>query len=506
MALKPLLILVVTHGIPILFLMYTATVVLLRNARKKENITIALLCAGYLCLFIEEMIRNVAHISYSPVLSSLVLSNIGIVLMCIGMHFIMLISKMDEKLPRWLTPTIYYVPLLAVVLNILLDAQLFSNQSFERIGMWNYPVYDMNYYATLLGSVVMNGIYTIPLWLAKRGATEEHRSFLNTLIIAMLFIGAANFLLGMFSYGNVLPPYPYLYIGLFFCYFLQRTMRKYEFLETFDKRYEKLFTMNPDAIVLIDNKQQIFEANPIAQKLLSTYDMTFQQLYEQFDDTIVQKLQLEEPIENMELTLQLHHKAHYFLVSADTLSLEYVQYRMILLRDVTTLKEQQLAIEYMAYHDALTKLPNRRYFYHKVPPMLQRAKRNGHHIAVYLIDINNLKMLNDHIGHEAGDESIVLLADILQQYVGEHGIVARIGGDEFVMSVNETTSKISKEQLIGDIQARYAKAVAHFENIPVGTSIGYSQFPTDAAQLDTLVTLADENMYEMKKKKKFHYR
>jgi len=127
-------------------------------------------------------------------------------------------------------------------------------------------------------------------------------------------------------------------------------------------------------------------------------------------------------------------------------------------------------------------------------------------IAIYLLDINNLKMLNDMKGHEAGDQSIQMLANILNDVVQQYGIVARIGGDEFIVSLNETKSGYSPEQFIQYIKMEFANQVARFSNIPVGTSIGYSHYPADSDNINTLVTLADQSMYEMKKLKTVQYR
>jgi len=71
----------------------------------------------------------------------------------------MLISKVANKLPKWLNPYIFYVPVIPILINIVTGAQLFSTQTFKQVGMWIYPIYDINYYATMAGSVVTNFIH-----------------------------------------------------------------------------------------------------------------------------------------------------------------------------------------------------------------------------------------------------------------------------------------------------------------------------------------------------------
>ena len=108
----------------------------------------------------------------------------------------------------------------------------------------------------------------------------------------------------------------------------------------------------------------------------------------------------------------------------------YVQGVML---DITTRKEAEEQIAFLAYHDKLTGLPNRVLFDELLDLSLARARRHGLGVSVISVDIDNFKLVNDSLGHEAGDELIVLLSERLREATRETDLVARPGGDEFLM-------------------------------------------------------------------------
>ncbi len=110
-----------------------------------------------------------------------------------------------------------------------------------------------------------------------------------------------------------------------------------------------------------------------------------------------------------------------------------VAYFAAIERDVTAQKELEHELRHFAFHDALTRLPNRRLLLDRLKHSLALAKRSGSYIAVLFIDLNKFKLLNDTHGHDAGDLLLIEVARRLTNRVRESDVVARLGGDEFVI-------------------------------------------------------------------------
>src|SRR5690606_40623845 len=97
------------------------------------------------------------------------------------------------------------------------------------------------------------------------------------------------------------------------------------------------------------------------------------------------------------------------------------------------LREQQSRLNYMAFHDSLTALPNRSLFYDRINHGLARARRSNSKLALMLLDIDRFKIVNDSLGHDAGDILLKAIAMRLHEGVRDMDTVARLGGDEFVV-------------------------------------------------------------------------
>ena len=101
--------------------------------------------------------------------------------------------------------------------------------------------------------------------------------------------------------------------------------------------------------------------------------------------------------------------------------------------DVTERRKQDARIKYMAEHDALTGLPNRRLFLELLAGQLSKKTQSHCFTSVILVDIDDFKSINDTLGHHVGDNLIIAVANRLEECMGDRGIVARLGGDEFAV-------------------------------------------------------------------------
>jgi len=171
--------------------------------------------------------------------------------------------------------------------------------------------------------------------------------------------------------------------------------------------------------------------------------------------------------------------------------------------DVTELKEAEARVAHMAYHDGLTSLANRLLFEETLILAVERAKRDDMAVAVVFLDLDNFKLVNDSLGHHAGDLLLSELAERLATCTRETDLVARQGGDEFLMLLADLDPQ-AVEAAAERVANRVVEALAQpFElqgtEFHAGGSIGISLYPRDALDAETLLKNADIAMYRAKR-------
>ena len=171
--------------------------------------------------------------------------------------------------------------------------------------------------------------------------------------------------------------------------------------------------------------------------------------------------------------------------------------------DVTELKEAEARVAHMAFHDALTGLANRQLFEQALTLAVERAKREGSVVAVLFLDLDNFKLVNDSLGHHAGDKMLVELADRLRSCTRETDLVARQGGDEFLVLLADLHGDDVQDVVRAVIERVYGALDEPFElqgsEFLARGSMGISQFPQDALDAEELLKTADIAMYRAKR-------
>ena len=159
-----------------------------------------------------------------------------------------------------------------------------------------------------------------------------------------------------------------------------------------------------------------------------------------------------------------------------------------------------------ANHDTLTGLPNRRMLQDRFALAVTRCKRNGRLLAVCFLDLDGFKLVNDTLGHEAGDRVLRVIAARLSQIVRGDDTVARLGGDEFVLLLGEIEGESGVAQLLERLLVDVARPIAiDGESATVTASIGVTLSTDEQAGLDGLLLRADEAMYAAKSNGKSQY-
>ena len=174
-----------------------------------------------------------------------------------------------------------------------------------------------------------------------------------------------------------------------------------------------------------------------------------------------------------------------------------------ILFDVTELKEAEARIAHMAFHDALTGLANRALFEESLALAIGRAQRAELWVAVLFLDLDNFKQVNDTMGHHAGDELLRQFADRLRESTRDADLVARQGGDEFLLLLSDLEADVARETAEG-VAVRVERSMAapftvEEREVDSRGSIGISLYPVDATDAAGLMQYADAAMYRAKR-------
>ncbi|GAB3359657.1 MULTISPECIES: sensor domain-containing protein [Giesbergeria] len=167
--------------------------------------------------------------------------------------------------------------------------------------------------------------------------------------------------------------------------------------------------------------------------------------------------------------------------------------------DVTPQHEHEQQLHRLAHHDALTGLPNRVLLARCLTQAMEQARTLGTLLGVAYLDLDGFKPVNDQHGHEAGDHLLVVAANRLTHALRATDCVARLGGDEFIILLPGLHSSIDCEQTLHHVMEGLAApySLGH-ESVTVTASIGYTLYPQDDADADTLLRHADQAMYHAK--------
>ncbi|MBK1873662.1 sensor domain-containing diguanylate cyclase [Marinobacter sp. 1-3A] len=167
--------------------------------------------------------------------------------------------------------------------------------------------------------------------------------------------------------------------------------------------------------------------------------------------------------------------------------------------DITALWRKDEHIKHLAFHDALTDLPNRTLLIDRIDQKLLHAERDKNHFALMFLDLDGFKLVNDQLGHNAGDDLLKDVAKKLLALVRRSDTVARVGGDEFIFILNSP----QQESEISDVASRIVSSISapievQGKTFQIGVSIGVAIFPADGHTAIDLIRNADTAMYAAK--------
>ena len=173
---------------------------------------------------------------------------------------------------------------------------------------------------------------------------------------------------------------------------------------------------------------------------------------------------------------------------------------LCMIEDISARKITENTINQLAFHDPLTQLPNRRLLYERLKHSIDVGRRDGKKLALLMLDLDRFKMVNDSLGHLAGDELLQKVAERITARLRDVDMVARLGGDEFVVLLENITQPEDAAQvaneIIADLTARFC--LSQNDDIQIGVSIGISLYPQHGTSPEILMDHADAALYQAK--------
>jgi diguanylate cyclase (GGDEF)-like protein/PAS domain S-box-containing protein len=289
-----------------------------------------------------------------------------------------------------------------------------------------------------------------------------------------------------------------------------------------EARHSVLLDALHEGVLMVDRLGRVLAANPAAQRILNPSgddltggnmaDPNWQATYEDGSPMAVEEFPVSKTLATGEAcsdrVLGLHRPDGSFTwVSVNTQGVfsqgeKLPRAVVISISDVTERRSFEAELRFLADHDALTGLPNRRRFHDELQRHLAFTARYGGEGAVLLFDLDNFKYLNDSQGHKAGDQYLVSLARVLKERLRQTDVVARLGGDEFGVLLPAAGPVQARRvaELLAEAVRDHSPLVAG-QPVKLSTSIGiacFGQGPAGATDPDELMAAADLAMYDAK--------
>ena len=181
------------------------------------------------------------------------------------------------------------------------------------------------------------------------------------------------------------------------------------------------------------------------------------------------------------------------------LARSFAQMQEEILDQLDELSQSRNALAHLARHDPLTGLPNRRMFFERLDHALATARRSARPLAVLFVDLDHFKELNDTFGHSTGDAVLQAVANLLRSATRESDTVARLGGEEFVILIEQLDEPQQVQTVLQKLHERFQlPMLLGGQEVQVQASMGVSLFPRDGDDIESLLQQADRAMYAAK--------
>ncbi|PFQ41721.1 hypothetical protein COK05_25955 [Bacillus cereus] len=273
-----------------------------------------------------------------------------------------------------------------------------------------------------------------------------------------------------------------------------------------EQRYKSLFEDHPDAVFSLNMNGIFQQSNKACESLFTAYycevaSYSLLHFIDSKDHELLKKaLQITKEGRPQTLEVRTKEQEGYYYYLHITLIPTFINKEVVgmfgIARDITTLYEKQKQVEHLAFHDALTGLPNRRKFEKDLKTILNTAQTNANDVAVIFLDLDRFKKINDRLGHDVGDLLLIEVAKRLRSCLRSKDVVARQGGDEFTILLPDMYSEKSAifiaEQILTILNKPF---FIQGEELSITPSIGIAMYPDCGTDVTELMKNADMAMY-----------
>ncbi|WP_440211082.1 sensor domain-containing protein [Cytobacillus praedii] len=283
-----------------------------------------------------------------------------------------------------------------------------------------------------------------------------------------------------------------------------------------EQKYRSIVDHNLDGIISVDLKGAILEVNPAGNQLTGytekqlTKGSIFNLIRDQDIPDFRNLFDITKngyPSESLDIHF-VHRKGHYLSIHLKTVPIVInteIEGIYVIIKDISEQAENAETIRYMAFHDQLTGLLNRRALLGDLDKYISDAKKSGKEFALLSIDLDRFKYLNDSLGHLVGDEILKKVAERLCEFRHKNYSVYRQGGDEFIILL-PLADRGKARRFAQNILARFASSFyLHSKEYYITPSIGVSMYPNDGKNAEALIKNADEALFRVKEKGKAHF-
>lgn len=288
----------------------------------------------------------------------------------------------------------------------------------------------------------------------------------------------------------------------------ERNARRARELVQSEERYRLLFERNLAGVYMATERGKVIDCNEACAHLFgySTREKfllegSIEYMNPRERDSIVRRLREHGTVTNEEVELRGRDGTSVWaLENVRRVVPEDGSAPMLegILLDIGDRKRVEQEIEFKAYHDALTRLPNRTLFLDRLAIALSLARRNSSCLAVLFLDLDDMKSINDTFGHAVGDRVLRSVAERLATSLRGSDTVARVGGDEFLILL-AIGNPAEAEAVARTILARLSEPlIVDDDELNLTTSIGVALYPTDGDDAEALIRHADGAMYRVK--------
>ena len=281
-------------------------------------------------------------------------------------------------------------------------------------------------------------------------------------------------------------------------------------LQASEDCYRNLVEFIPDAIFVESNNNIVYVNSPGVQLVGAKHaeDVLGKSVWQfvMTDDKATIKNKIHQAMTTKEPFVEQVKRLDGEIIWAEIIAMSIIfegeSVIQVLLRDVTAKKNYEEQLEFLAYHDSLTGLANRRAFTDLMIKAIEKARKSEHKLAIMFIDIDKFKEVNDSYGHDVGDELLKQFAKRLEENVRVQDALCRVGGDEFLVLLDRIKDRKDIMEVVNRLYVAFQEPyIINDFKITTTCSIGISFFPESGVESKSLISHADQALYKAKEKR-----